>query len=199
MPIYIIRHGQTALNAARILQPTDTPLSHDGVVQAYALAKRLKEISIDAILCSDLPRAMQTAQAIAALQAKLSPGCFITSEHLRERDLGDLRGKPYDAIGIDIDILNLTEAPPGGESMAQFNARVALAFAQIISLQQRYETLVVVTHGLVIREITKNYLSLRPGIDAPTRIGNTAVTIFESMPPHWVDVLNSTEHLEPLR
>lgn len=196
MTIYIIRHGETALNAARILQPTDTPLSHDGVMQAYALAKRLKAISIDAILCSDLPRAMQTAHAIAALQAKLSPSCFITSEHLRERDLGDLRGKPYDAIGVDI--LNLTEAPPGGESMAQFNARVALAFAQIISLQQRYETLVVVTHGLVIREITKNYLSLRPGIDAPTRIGNTAVTIFESMPPHWVDVLNSTEHLETL-
>ena len=196
MTIYIIRHGETALNAARILQPTDTPLSHDGVMQAYALAKRLKAISIDAILCSDLPRAMQTAHAIAALQAKLSPSCFITSEHLRERDLGDLRGTPYDAIGIDI--LNLTEAPPGGESMVQFNARVALAFAQIISLQQRYETLVVVTHGLVIREITKNYLSLRPGIDAPTRIGNTAVTIFESMPPHWVDVLNSTEHLETL-
>ena len=41
MTILLIRHGETALNAARIVQPADTPLSERGIAQARALARRL--------------------------------------------------------------------------------------------------------------------------------------------------------------
>ncbi|HEY9095643.1 MAG TPA: histidine phosphatase family protein, partial [Hydrogenophaga sp.] len=38
MTIWLVRHGETELNAARILQPADTPLSSHGLRQAHALA-----------------------------------------------------------------------------------------------------------------------------------------------------------------
>jgi len=61
MSILLIRHGETALNAARVVQPADTPLSERGAAQAAALARRLADFGIAAILSSDLPRAAQTA------------------------------------------------------------------------------------------------------------------------------------------
>ena len=65
MSIILVRHGETALNAARTLQPADTPLSERGLLQAAAVAKRLADLGISAILSSDLPRTMQTAQVLS--------------------------------------------------------------------------------------------------------------------------------------
>ena len=42
MNLLIIRHGETPLNVARVLQPPDTPLSLRGQAQASALASRLQ-------------------------------------------------------------------------------------------------------------------------------------------------------------
>jgi 2,3-bisphosphoglycerate-dependent phosphoglycerate mutase len=146
MSLLLIRHGETALNVARVLQPADTPLSARGVAQAEALAQRLATLGIGAIVSSDLPRALRTAQAIAA-----ATGAPIeTSALLQERNFGDWRGQPYDALAIDP--LTLQEAPPGGESVAAFEQRVARAFARVVELQAlRGGTLAVVSHGLVIR------------------------------------------------
>jgi len=97
MSILLIRHGETALNVARVLQPADTPLSARGVAQAEALARRLATLNITSILSSDLPRALRTAQAISA-----ATGAAIdTSALLHERNFGDLRGQPYGGQPVD--------------------------------------------------------------------------------------------------
>ena len=106
MSLLLIRHGETALNVARVLQPADTPLSARGVEQAEALANRLAASGVARIVSSDLPRALRTAQAIAA-----GTGARIeTSALLQERNFGDWRGQPYDAMTIDP--LTMREAPP---------------------------------------------------------------------------------------
>ena len=93
MSLLLIRHGETALNVARVLQPADTPLSARGVMQAEALARRLATLDVVAIVSSDLPRALCTAEAIAA-----ATGAPIeTSALLQERNFGDWRGQPWDA------------------------------------------------------------------------------------------------------
>src|SRR5690606_39595595 len=85
MSIVLVRHGETPLNAARVIQPADTPLSERGRAQAEAVARRLTAradgevpsrgqvrepgataLAPAAILTSDLPRAFETATAIAA-------------------------------------------------------------------------------------------------------------------------------------
>ncbi len=208
MPIYLIRHGETALNASRILQPPDTPLSAAGLAQAQALGRRLTSQPIDAILTSDLSRALQTAQAIVAAQPPAKGGSlrFSTSSLLHERNLGDLRGQPYEAIGVDL--LDFKDAPPGGESLAQFEERVAAAFEHVIDVHQDMmddaeengrtqpdPVLLVVSHGLVIRRFIEAHLGLRSGETVPVRIANTSMTIFESSPPHLLKLLNCSTHL----
>ena len=146
MTLILVRHGETALNVARELQPAATPLSTNGVAQAQAVARRLARERVGAIVSSDLARALATAQAIGAacsLPVSIEP-------LLQERNFGDWRGLSYDALKIDP--LTLKEAPPGGESMAEFEQRVALAFAFVVREQQALAApLIVVSHGMLIR------------------------------------------------
>lgn len=191
MSIILVRHGETALNAARTLQPADTPLSERGLLQAAAVAKRLADLGISAILSSDLPRTMQTAQVLS----ELTGVPVVATELLRERDFGDLRGQPYDSLGFNP--LTMAEAPPGGESAEDFRLRVEKAFALAVQMRASLGgNLAVVTHGLVVRAILAGHVQLPDGNELPLRIGNTSITICAADAPHAVDVLDCVRHLD---
>lgn len=65
--IGLIRHGSTAWNKeGRIQGHTDNPLDEEGLQQAEAIAERLSGEHWDYIYSSDLLRARQTAEVIAA-------------------------------------------------------------------------------------------------------------------------------------
>lgn len=207
MTLLIIRHGETALNVARVLQPADTPLSARGHAQAAALGRRLAAAAPGqrpvAIVSSDLPRALQTAQAIA--EACGLP--VLTSPLLHERNFGDLRGQPYDSLGHDP--LTSPDAPPGGESLAAFGERCRQAWAWLLA-QPEIDTdrplagpdqpvgpLAVVTHGLVIREwLERGTLQLPTGQVLERGLANTSLTIASRRPPHTVRLLDCTTHLD---
>jgi broad specificity phosphatase PhoE len=191
MNLLLIRHGETELNVARVLQPADTPLSSRGVAQAGALAARLAATGLRLIVSSDLPRALRTAQAIAA-----ATGAAIeTTPLLQERNFGDWRGRPYDAMAVDP--LTLAEAPPNGESAAVFAQRVAAAFAHVVARQAALGgTLAVVTHGLVVRALLASHVRLADGMAPPAHLGNTSLSIVGAAPPHLVGLLNCTQHLD---
>lgn len=191
MSIILIRHGETALNAARVLQPADTPLNDKGIAQAQSLAHRLTGLPIAAILSSDMPRAMMTAQPLS--QAIGLP--IATSQLLHERNFGDLRGRSYDEL--DIDPMAEGYAPPAGESWDVFRARVAQAFAQVIAARASSTgTLAVVSHGLVIKAMLETHLRLADGAELPERMANTSVTIVDASAPHQVRLMNCDAHLE---
>ena len=190
--LWLIRHGETPLNVARVLQPANTPLSARGQAQAQALARRMAGVGLAGILSSDLPRAAQTAQAMAAVT-----GLAVShSALLHERNFGDLRGLAYDSLGFDP--LSSDAAPPGGESKAQFGARCAAAWTALLAHAATLDgPLAVVSHGLVIREwLHTGPLRLAAGQVAPERLANTAVTVADMAAPHWVSVLNCTAHLD---
>lgn len=191
MSLVLIRHGETALNAARVMQPADTPLSDRGLRQAGALAKRVARLGVAGIVASPLPRAWQTAEAIAA-----ATGRPITRQALlEERNFGELRGLPYDTLGLGA--LTSSDAPPGGESMIAFETRVTQAFAAILALRATLNgPLAVITHGLVIRALIARHLALPHGTALPARIANTSITLAAALPPHDVSLLDCTRHLD---
>ena len=194
MTLLIIRHGETPLNVARVLQPADTPLSANGQAQAEALAQQLRGAGLAAILSSDLPRALATAQAIGR-------ACGLpvaTTPLLHERNFGDLRGQRYDDLAYDP--LTAEQAPPGGESRAEFQARCSAAWAEICRRQAAADgPLAVVTHGLVIRAwLHHGPLLLPVGMPAPERLGNTSLTVADAAPPHRVHRLDDTAHLQDI-
>ncbi len=199
MTLLIIRHGETPLNVARVLQPADTPLSANGLAQAARLAQRLAAglpLKPAAIVSSDLPRALQTAQALAAATG-LGLG---TSALLHERNFGDLRGRPYDTLPFDP--LTSDEAPPNGESHAVFGARCAAAWAWVLAQHAALQAaagggpLAVVTHGLVIKHwLQHGPLRLPAHLGLPERLSNTSLTVAAAAAPFEVSLVDCTAHL----
>jgi len=192
MSIIFIRHGETALNTARVIQPADTPLSDRGRQQARAVARRVAALQPAAVWSSDLPRALETAQAVAAASAGVP---LTTSELLRERNFGDLRGRRYDEL--DFDPLRFYSAPPNGESVDEFRERVAQAFAEAVRLRAALPgPLAVVSHGLVLRTIIGAQLTVAPDAVSQLVMGNTSVTIVAAEAPHAIEVLDCILHLD---
>ena len=189
--LYVIRHGETELNARRVVQPADTPLSDRGVAQALLLARRLADAGITRIAASDLARASMTAEAL-----RETTGAPIELDPLlQERNFGSVRGTPYDELGFDLFAADYH--PPEGESWSEFEARVDRAFVRIEELALRTEgALAVVTHGLVCRSIASRHLDAGEATGPPRRWGNTSLTIAEGPRPWRVRLLNCTRHLE---
>jgi broad specificity phosphatase PhoE len=210
MSILLIRHGETASNAARIVQTPETPLSARGLAQAELLARRLEGSAIARILASDLSRATMTAQAVQGVTGaplELDP-------LLQERNFGDHRGTPY--AELEVDLFGPGYSPPGGESWELFHERVDQAWQRMARLAAEQDgDLAVVTHGLVCHSVVSRKVTLSDAVAAaadvgpterpadgqvmPTpvlRFGNTALTIIEASQPFTVSRLACTAHLD---
>jgi 2,3-bisphosphoglycerate-dependent phosphoglycerate mutase len=189
--IFLIRHGETLGNAARIVQRPDIPLSPRGVAQAERLARRLGRDGIGRILSSDLERAVATARPVQ----RATGVDLVFDPLLEERNFGDVRGTPYADLGFDLFAPDY--APPGGETWEVFHARVDAAWALVRrTAAATTGHLAVVTHGLVCRSLAARHLRLSAGEEVPERWENTAVTIVEAEVPWRVLLLNSIAHLD---
>ena len=190
MTILLVRHGETAGNASRILQRADVPLNERGMRQAQQLARRLCDYGFVHIVCSDLLRASMTAAPLAAR----SGIAIEESALLQERNFGDLRGVPYaelteNPFGPDF-------VPPSGEDWPTFHSRVADAFDYIVTRRRSVNgTLVVVTHGLVCRALVERHALLPEGVVVPERFDNASVTVLHENAPNAVSLINCTRHL----
>lgn len=191
--VLLIRHGETASNASRIVQTPETLLNERGRAQAALLAERLgeEELLPARILSSDLTRARMTAEPLAAAAAapiELEP-------LLQERNFGELRGRAYAEIGLDI--MADGYEPPGGESWEEFYERIERTWQRLAeALAGPPGIVAVVTHGLVCHALAEKFLELPAGEGAPLRWGNTSLTLFERERPYRVTLLNCTRHLE---
>ncbi len=192
MTLLLIRHGETELNASRVVQFPDTPLGAHGIAQAARLGQHLAARNIGLVLTSDYRRARMTAAGVVAHTG--AP--LVEHESLRERNFGDFRGSAYAEHGIDIMAPDFT--PPHGEGWAEFHARVDRAWQVIQDTAAKVTgDLVVVTHGLVLRSLFERKLDLGPHRVAPDFVvHNTSVTIVERAAPWRVHELASTAHLD---
>jgi len=122
LQLYIIRHGQTEDNAAKVIMGSrDVPLSENGRTQAKALANRLADQDFDICISSDLARASETMKIV------IGDDAFIKAPSLRERNYGEFEGWPVsyliDAI-IDTSVLPEEFCPAGGESLQVVEKRL---------------------------------------------------------------------------
>lgn len=191
MSIYLIRHGQTNGNRDRIVQTPDTPLSELGHQQAEQLAQRFRHLAIDNIICSDYIRTQQTAAPLRAIKQST----FTLQPLLRERNFGDLRGRAYD--DIDADFFTEAYAPPNGENHPQFVERVNLAWKAILaSYQSTSGNLIVMTHGLVLRELISQHLIINSGVSAMSNFQNTCITEVNGADKKTILRLCDAQHLD---
>jgi probable phosphoglycerate mutase len=130
----LVRHGRTEANAANLLQGhIDNHLDDIGRAQAAVLGNALEAIaSVDRVIASPLVRAQQTAEAIARSCGR---GLSVeTDRRWIELDYGDFDGQPVTAVGADTWRQWRNDVhfrPPGGESMAELDARVQSALVDL--------------------------------------------------------------------
>ncbi|HEY6583413.1 MAG TPA: histidine phosphatase family protein [Gaiellaceae bacterium] len=87
--ILLARHGESDWNqAGRWQGHADRPLTELGREQARALADRLEETELDAVYSSDLARAQETAEIVAATKEV----AVTIDPELREVDVGSWSG-----------------------------------------------------------------------------------------------------------
>jgi len=128
MKLLLLRHGETDGNRdRRYIGRTDLPLNATGHQQAQAAAEALRHVAITEVHHSPLLRARQTAAAVAA--GRSLP--MFEDPRLAEVDFGEWEGLTYSEIEARDrervwawydDPWQL--APPGGETLAQLDARV---------------------------------------------------------------------------
>ncbi len=178
--IIAVRHGETAWNVeTRIQGQLDIGLNEKGRWQAQQAARALAEERLDAVYSSDLSRALDTAQTIAAQAAPPLPVQRHTG--LRERAFGKFEGQTYAAIEAQWPdesrlwrIRDPHFAPVGGESPVQVMERVSAAVEAIASNHPNQQILLV-AHGGVLDMLYR--LATRQSVSAPRtwELGNAAI------------------------
>ena len=90
-----IRHGVTDWNRqGRFQGLTDIPLNDEGIAQAQAAVRRLRDIRLDYVVSSPLIRAVKTAEIIAAASGKP----VAIDAGLIECDFGSFEGRPISEV-----------------------------------------------------------------------------------------------------
>jgi glucosyl-3-phosphoglycerate phosphatase len=162
--LILLRHGESTWNAQGRMQGTaDPPLSDAGRAQARALAPLLARLHPDAVVCSDLRRACETAAGLGLAGAVADP-------RWREADLGRWAGRlAAEVVAEEPEAhaawLEGAGAPPGGEAFPDTCARVEGAVRVLAASGARCA--LIVTHGGPIRAACAAIASLpRSGLVA---------------------------------
>jgi broad specificity phosphatase PhoE len=142
------RHGQTQWNVdGRFQGQSDIPLDAVGEQQAERAARLLAGLRPDAIVSSDLVRAMATAAPLA----RLSGLAVATDKDLRERFGGLWEGLTDTEIRTRYPAEHAAWMPPGGESSAVVAERAGAALERVAAGMAPGTLVVVVSHGAAIR------------------------------------------------
>ena len=198
--VLAIRHGETAWNVdTRIQGQLDVPLNDIGRWQAHRLALAVSDEGIDAVYASDLLRAMQTAQAVAAGTGRE----IVTDPGLRERGFGVFEGLTYAEIQQRFPEMSErwrkrdpTFGAPGGETLRDFFDR-SVATVTRLALAHPGQTIAVVSHGGVMDALYR--AAARVALDAPRswQLGNASINRLLHTPQGFSLVgWSDTFHLE---
>ena len=197
--LVLVRHAETEWNRDRRIQGhTDIGLSPQGYEQARRLAWRLAGEPIRAVYASDLSRALQTAEPLAAalgLPVRTTP-------LLREVSFGAWEGltiseveagwpDEYAAWRQD----SVRSRPPQGEQIEELQRRTLAAVAEIVSAYPG-ESVAVVAHGGSVKSILCGLMGFPLSVWRRLRVDNTSISrlTFAALGP-TLTLYNDTSHL----
>lgn len=153
MKLYIVRHGETNGNLGKFHQSDETPLNQHGIEQAKFLANRFHKTHIDLIIASPSLRTRQTAAQIEQIthapvehdelyKEKRNPSEVINMNHDDAKNIwGEIHAHFYEPNFHYSD----------EENAQEFITRITKGLALLE--KQTAESLILVTHGYVIRAI----------------------------------------------
>lgn len=116
-------HGTTTDNEKEISSGChDVELSELGVKQSVELKTQIKDKKFDVVFCSDLKRAVDSAQLTFGDMVGVVP--IVQDKRLRECDYGDFNAQPS-SIVEPLQEQNIVDRFPNGESYEDVKIRIA--------------------------------------------------------------------------
>jgi probable phosphoglycerate mutase len=184
--IIVARHGEAEYETTT-LEAAGGSLTALGREQARELGQRLRSEKVAAVICSDLSRAVQTAE-IAAAELGLP---VRVRQRLHEFPAGDYLGQPADPDPDPFDAMcrswltgDLDAGVPGGETGRETADRV-LGVLEELADQYRGETVLVVSHGGVILALWGAIAPRSPQAPASDQVPNGSTYVFEHDADGW--------------
>ena len=140
--LFLVRHGETPDNVRQVLQgQTQGELNAVGISQAGLVRDRLAGEPLDAVVSSDLHRAIQTAEIIAAPHGLP----VVTTPLLRERDWGDFTGESIPELKDKV-------WPDNVETIGHLKDR-ARRFLDLVRREYPGQTVLAVGHGIINKAV----------------------------------------------
>lgn len=140
LTVYLIRHGETALNAQGRLRGWSNPaLNAEGLEDAKEAGEAMADIPLDHIFVSDLLRAVETAEAVD--KAQPHPCKVTVTDDLRPINWGTFNGKLLTEVEpkmVAIQKRWKTEPDfpaPAGETWNEFQERQLRVWGKILKMQ----------------------------------------------------------------
>jgi|SRR5579859_2540581 len=168
-PIYVLRHGRTALDALHRSDGwLDFPLTDEGRRGLIPAQQYLKDIPkpLVCIYASSLKRVMETAEIIQSGMG-IDPPEIEVDDRIRTWNMGRklLGSQKYPAKPIvQYYMRHPDETPEGGESLNAFNTRFQTWFDDMVK-EKRAGPVLVVLSGSAIRELSQYIEGDRESLD----------------------------------
>jgi probable phosphoglycerate mutase len=182
--IIVSRHGEAAYESV-LMRASGGSLTTLGRKQARELGERMGAEKIAGVVCSELSRAVQTAEIAAGVL-----GLPVrVREQLHEFPAGDHLGQPYSDRLFEAMVRawlagDLTAGVPGGETGRETADRV-LGVLEEVADEFRGETVLVVSHGGVILALWGAIAPGSPDAPASDLVPNGSSYAFEYDADGW--------------
>ncbi|MDG4475675.1 histidine phosphatase family protein [Thiovibrio frasassiensis] len=176
--IYLIRHGVTAANKNDLFAGrTQEPLHPEGESQLLEVGKRLALCAINKIFSGPLARTRQSAGIVGDLlsvpveakdalnEIRIPHWDGLTKEMIRARFASEYPTWLADPAGFSVS---------GCETIAEVQGR-AVAFIESLCAEFPGQTLLVVSHLIVVRALLLHYLARPLGEFRAIKVGNAQV------------------------
>jgi alpha-ribazole phosphatase/probable phosphoglycerate mutase len=180
--LYFLRHGQTTWNADgnRYAGASDVPLTELGIEQAKAGAEQIRDLEFDAVFCSGMSRALETARL--ALDGRDIP--IVRDPRLNEMNYGNWEGKTHAEILAEPDnrwqdwVIDPDAVRPGerGELASELVARVT---GFLFDVLQPGRTILAVAHHTTGRLLIAHTLEMPLANYRRLQLDNASLSLFE--------------------
>jgi probable phosphomutase (TIGR03848 family) len=187
--VLLVRHGLTAGTGHVLTGRTPgIPLDDRGRDQAAALAARLAEVRLDAIVTSPLERCRQTAEAIAAARGG-EPLPVKEDEQFAEVNYGDWTGQPLKRLTKE-PLWRVVQAHPSavrfpgedGESLLAVQHRAVQAVREWNARLGRDAVYVICSHGDVIKSVIADSLGLHLDLSQRIQVDPCSLSVIRYTP-----------------
>lgn len=187
--VLLVRHGLTAGTGHVLTGRTPgIPLDDRGREQAAALAARLAEVRLDAIVTSPLERCRQTAEAIAAARDG-EPLPVKEDGQFAEVNYGDWTGKPLKRLAKD-PLWRVVQAHPSAvrfpgedaESLLEVQHRAVQAVREWNARLGKDAVYLICSHGDVIKSVIADSLGLHLDLSQRIQVDPCSLSVIRYTP-----------------